>query len=53
LKIAVDFVSPAHIPVLEVLRDVFRTMNVAEKKTIHDDLLQLDAMLWYAWRSTL
>ncbi|KAF8227235.1 hypothetical protein L208DRAFT_1297835, partial [Tricholoma matsutake] len=46
LKIAVDFVLPAHIPVLESLQDVFQAMNIAEKRTVHDDLLQLDAMLW-------
>ncbi|KAF8220445.1 hypothetical protein L208DRAFT_1209627, partial [Tricholoma matsutake] len=49
LKIAIDFVSPSHISELEMLRSAFRTMNIAEGKTVHKDLLQLDVMLWYAW----
>jgi hypothetical protein len=52
-KIAVDFVSPSHIPVLDMLRDAFRMMNVEEHMMVHDDLLQQDVMLWYAWEGTL
>lgn len=52
LKIAVDFVSPSHIPVLEMLQDSFRMMNRAEGRMVHSDLLQLDTMLWYAWKSS-
>ena len=54
-KIAIDFVSPYHTPVFDMLWDAFRTMNlqVGEDEIVHNDLLQLDAMAWYAWRSTM
>ncbi|KAF8239856.1 hypothetical protein L208DRAFT_1235759 [Tricholoma matsutake] len=53
LKITIDFVSPSHISELEMLHSAFRTMNIAEGKTVHKDLLQLNVMLWYAWLSTI
>jgi hypothetical protein len=34
-----------------MLRDAFKAMNLAENEVIHDDLLQHDTMLWYAWQS--
>jgi hypothetical protein len=36
-----------------MLRNAFEAMNLAEGKLIHDDLLQHDTMLWYAWWSTV
>jgi hypothetical protein len=35
-----------------MLRDAFWMMNIGEGRKIHDDLLQHDVMLWYAWQST-
>ena len=43
---------PTDIADLEMLRNNFRTMNIVENQMIHEDLLQLDVMLWYAWQST-
>jgi hypothetical protein len=52
-KIAVDFMSYSDISSLETLRSVFQTMNIMEERNVHDDLLQLDVMLWYAWKSVV
>jgi hypothetical protein len=49
MKIACDFVSPAHLPVLEELENDLRLSNL--RQAFHDDLLHITRLVWFAWRS--
>jgi len=49
IKIAIDFVSPQNVSYCESLTREFRNENY--EKCWKDDVLQLRAMMWYAWLS--
>ena len=49
IKIAIDYVSPENISRCEKLTKEFREVN--KSKVWKEDILQLKAMMWFAWQS--
>ncbi|PPQ83409.1 hypothetical protein CVT26_004392 [Gymnopilus dilepis] len=51
IKIATDFISPSDIEGLKLLGNMFRAINIHDKKPVHVDLVNLEMTLWFAWKS--
>jgi hypothetical protein len=49
IKVAVDFVSPENVARCARLTEEFRALNLTQ--VWKEDVLQLRAMMWYAWQS--
>lgn len=52
MKIAVDFVSPENVARCFQLTKEFRALSNDTIKSWKEDILQLKAMLWHAWRGS-
>ncbi|UZJ57232.1 hypothetical protein CBS101457_006552 [Exobasidium rhododendri] len=51
IKVAVDFISPQNVARCFKLTEEFRGLTVEGKKSWKEDVLQLKAQLWYAWKA--
>jgi hypothetical protein len=51
IKVAVDFISPHSVGRCFKLTQEFRGMSEGNKKSWKQDILQLRAQLWFAWRA--
>ena len=51
IKVAVDFLSPQNVARCFQLTEEFRGLTVEGRKSWKEDVLQLKAQLWYAWRA--
>lgn len=51
IKVAVDFISPQNVARCFQLTEEFRGLSLEGRKSWKEDVLQLKAQLWYAWKA--
>lgn len=51
IKVAVDFISPQNVARCFQLTEEFRGLTLEGRKSWKEDVLQLKAQLWYAWKA--
>ncbi|PPQ81345.1 hypothetical protein CVT26_014429 [Gymnopilus dilepis] len=51
IKIATDFICPSDIESLRLLGNMFRAINIHYEGLVHNDIVNLEMTLWFAWRS--